>query len=201
MLEPRSSRLSRAKQWDPVSEQANTLQWATVLSRHFSKKSTQMTNKPWNDIQYHLPAGKCKSTSRKSHFTHITVAKNRKNIETGIIYTNMEKSEPPTLLLECKGARTLWKTWRSSSNVKRGVTIWLRCLLKRLETFSYKTCTWMLRLALPTIAKKREHPRGLSTDEETSKTLHSHVMDLYLTTRGNKILAHGNSLDLESIIQ
>lgn len=171
------------------------------MSRHFSKKSPQMTKKPWNDIQYHLPAGKCKSTSRKSHFTHITVAKNRKNIETGRIYTNMDKSESPTLLLECKGARTLWKTWHSSSNVKRGVTIWLRYLLKRLETFSYKTCTWMLRLALPTIAKKREHPRGLSTDEETSKTLYSHVMDLDLTTRGNEIVVRGNSSCLESITQ
>lgn len=145
--------------------------------------------------------GNANQRPEKSHFIHITVAKNRKNIETGRIYTNTEKPESPTLLLECKGARTLWKTWHSSSNVKRGVTIWLRYLLKRLETFSYKTCTWMLRLALPTIAQKQEHPRGLSTGEETSERLYSHVMDLYLTTRGNEILEHGNSSYLESIIQ
>lgn len=69
----------------------------------------------------------------RSHFTHITVAKNRKKIERENLHKHGEVRTPHTAAGNVKEPRHCERLCGSSSNLKHRVTIWLRYALKRIE--------------------------------------------------------------------
>lgn len=148
-----------------ASKQTNTLhllQWAKSSSRHFSKDYSQVTNSKETVF-----GSICQQeNANQSHRVPLQTGQQLKlKLETDGESTQAQRSQtpPPTpmLLLE------LWSGPDADSVtgpqiLKFRVTIWLRSLPKRTGNIFIQK--------LPIIAQKWDHPRGLSTAEEISRT-------------------------------